>query len=128
MDDLCIPATASSPSVSAIWDTGLVQLAGDSYPENSYELFAPLIAWLERYLLREDDQPLKLELGLLYLNTSSVKSMMDIFDLLEEAHRGGRTLQVTWHYSPRNERVAELAEEFREDCSFPFAITPLNGN
>ena len=24
------------------------------------------------------------------------------------------------------ERVAELAEEFREDCSFPFAILPYS--
>lgn len=66
--------------------------------------------------------PLELDLRLLYLNTSSIKAMMDILDLLEEAHQGGRPVSLRWHYDRRNERVAELAEEFREDCSFPFAI------
>jgi hypothetical protein len=53
---------------------------------------------------------------------SMIKVMMDIFDLLEEAHRNGRAVAVNWYYDPRNERVAELADEFKEDCSFPFSI------
>jgi len=57
---------------------------------------------------------------------SSIKAMMDIFDMLEAAHAGGRTVSVTWYYDSRNERVAELAEEFKEDCTFPFAILPRN--
>ncbi|MGE8591501.1 MAG: SiaC family regulatory phosphoprotein, partial [Alcaligenes sp.] len=66
--------------------------------------------------------PLKLELELLYLNTSSIKSVMDIFDLLEAAHCKGREVSVTWFYDKRNERVGELAEEFKEDCTFPFSV------
>jgi hypothetical protein len=31
---------------------------------------------------------------------------------------------VNWSYDPDNERVGELAEEFREDCTFPFTIAP----
>ena len=57
------------------------------------------------------------------MNTSSVKAMMDIFDLLEEAHNKGRAVRVDWLYDPQNERVRELAEEFREDYTFPFLIT-----
>jgi hypothetical protein len=59
---------------------------------------------------------------LLYLNTSSIKAMMDIFDLLEAAHQEGKSVAVNWHYDRRNERVVELAEEFKEDCTFPFMI------
>ena len=59
---------------------------------------------------------------LLYLNTSSIKAMMDIFDLLEEAHRKGRQVSVRWSYDGANERVGELAAEFKEDCTFPFDI------
>ena len=80
---------------------------------------------MERFLAGEQ-RPLALDLRLLYLNTSSIKAMMDIFGLLEEAHRNGRQTQVSWHYDRRNERVAELAEEFREDCSFPFVIQPYD--
>lgn len=50
---------------------------------------------------------------------------MDIFDMLEDAHQAGRQVRVVWHYDERNERIAELAEEFKEDCTFDFAITPV---
>jgi len=96
-------------------------MQGDSYPENAFELFGEIIQWVDDFLAQSGD-PLRLELKLLYLNTSSIKAMMDIFDLLEDAHVKGRAVSVGWHYDKRNERLAELAEEFKEDCTFPFLI------
>ena len=106
----------------ADWAQGLLCMKGDSYPENSYEFFGPITDWIERFLL-QTQAPLRLELRLVYMNTSSVKVMMDIFDLLEEFHGKGRQVSVDWYYDPRNERVVDLADEFREDCTFPFLIT-----
>lgn len=121
MNALNIPAGASTPGISADWAAGLLVMRGDSYPENSFEFFGPVIDWIDRYL-KESSAPLRLELHLVYMNTSSVKAMMDIFDLLEESHGKGRQVSVDWIYDPRNERVLGLADEFREDCSFPFSI------
>jgi len=121
MTELNITGTQSTPAIQGDWQAGLLAMQGDSYPENSFELFGQVLDWVERFL-REENRPLTLELRLLYLNTSSIKALMDIFDLLEDAHRDGRPVSVNWYYDSRNERVAELAEEFREDCSFPFAI------
>jgi hypothetical protein len=121
MTDLNIPATQSTPGVTAVWASGNLSLRGDSYPENSFKFFVPIIDWIKSYLT-DSMAPLHLELRLLYLNTSSVKGMMDIFDMLEEAHGEGREVSVTWYYDAQNERVAELADEFKEDCSFPFEI------
>ncbi|HYD96324.1 MAG TPA: biofilm regulation phosphoprotein SiaC [Noviherbaspirillum sp.] len=121
MDNLNVESTQSTPSIVADAQAGVVEMRGDSYPENSFELFSPLVAWIEKFL-EDGSRPLTLELHLLYLNTSSVKVMMDIFDMLEEAHRSGRQVAVNWYYDEQNERVAELAEEFKEDCSFPFRI------
>lgn len=121
MNDLNIPGSPSTPGVTADWAAGLLVMRGDSYPENSFEFFGPVIEWIESYL-KESSAPLRLELHLVYMNTSSVKAMMDIFDLFEEFHGKGRQVSVDWMYDPRNERVLGLADEFREDCSFPFKI------
>ena len=121
MNNLEIPRTNASPAIHADWNSGVVRMVGDSYPENSFELFQPLIDWVERYLAQAA-RPLALELELLYLNTSSIRAMMDIFDLLEAAHRAGQTVSARWVYEQANERVGQLADEFKEDCSFPFAI------
>jgi Domain of unknown function (DUF1987). len=117
-----IPATRSTPEITADWDAGLISMAGDSYPENSFEFFTSTIEWIKTYL-GEAKRPLRLELRLIYLNTSSVKAMMDIFDMFEEAHARGQAVSVDWLYDPQNERVEMLAEEFREDCTFSFNIT-----
>lgn len=121
MDNLRIEGTQSTPSIVADFKAGTVEMRGDSYPENSFELFSPAMQWIENYL--QQDRALVLNLHLLYLNTSSVKAMMDIFDILEDAHKAGRKVMVNWFYDEQNERVADLAEEFKEDCTFPFEIT-----
>ena len=121
MNALNISGSQSTPSIVADWDQGRLTMQGDSYPENSFEFFYQVIDWIERYL-NESEVPFHLELRLVYMNTRSVKALMDIFDLLEDAHGRGRQVSVNWYYDPRNERVLDLADEFREDCSFPFEI------
>ena len=121
MNTLIIQGTQSSPAIRADWEQGLLSMEGDSYPENSFDFFGQVIEWIERYL-KERNAPLQLLLRLVYMNTSSVKAMMDIFDMLEDAFKQGRDVRVDWYYDPRNERVLDLADEFREDCTFPFQI------
>ena len=121
MKDINIEATQSTPGIIASWDSGNLSMSGDSYPENSFKFFVPIIEWIKSYLA-DSSAALHLDLRLLYLNTSSVKAMMDIFDILEEAHKERKEVHVVWYYDPENERVAELANEFKEDCSFSFEI------
>lgn len=123
MNDLAISGSVSTPHVSGNWQEGVLAMQGDSYPENAYELYSKVIAWIRHYL-DSAGRPLALDLHLLYLNTSSIKGMLDICDHLEAAHRQGKTVKLTWHYHPDNGRIAELAEEFREDNTFPFLILP----
>jgi hypothetical protein len=120
-NNLSITGTQSTPDIQADWQDGVIVMKGDSYPENTFELFGPLISWVDRFL-STGTEPLRFDLHLIYLNTSSIKAMMDIFDMLEDAHGKGRAVSVSWYYDSRNERVGELAEEFKEDCTFPFTI------
>jgi hypothetical protein len=123
MNDLNLSATQSTPKVVATLQGGVatLEMRGDSYPENPFEFFAPLVEWVEA-ALEPPATSLCVQLHLVYLNTSSVKGMMDILDILEDAHGKGHAVQVNWYYENDNARIAELAEEFKEDCTFPFEI------
>ena len=122
--DINLEATQSTPRVLTDWCEGVVLMAGESYPENTYEIFDGIISWVDRFL-SETDRELRLDLRLSYLNTSSIRAMIDIFDRLQSAHDKGRALSVLWLYDTRNPRSAELGEEFKEDYSFGFEIRPL---
>ena len=119
--DLSLQATIATPAVSTDWQAGWLRMTGESYPENTYEIFDQIITWVELFLTTAG-RPLRLELELNYLNTSSIRAMIDIFDRLQEAHDAGCPASVVWLYDARNPRSAEMGEEFREDYTFDFAI------
>ena len=50
MDHLFISATTSSPAVSFNAETGVLQMTGESYPENTFEFYHPIIHWVKEYL------------------------------------------------------------------------------
>ena len=120
-DVLKIEGTRSSPTVEGDPQSGVLRLAGDSYPENTFEFYAPLLDWL-RAAIEGGEGPLRLEIELSYLNTGSIKSMMDMLDLLEEAHCADRQVAVVWRCDAEDERALELAEELLEDLTLPCEI------
>ncbi|MEO7430993.1 MAG: SiaC family regulatory phosphoprotein [Dokdonella sp.] len=126
MNNLSLVATATTPAVDFNASTGLVALSGESYPENAFEFFKPLLAWVADYV-RQSSGPLSAEIALSYLNTSSVKSVMDLLDQFEAAHRAGRTVAVHWHYQQENERALEMIEEFKDEVTLPFFIVAVPG-
>lgn len=120
--DLDLPATSATPLVRGDWLAGRLLMIGESYPENTYEIYDEIISWVESYL-SQSGRPLRLELELNYLNTSSIRAMIDIFDRLQSAHESGADVSVGWIYDARNPRSAEMGEEFREDYTFAFLIS-----
>ncbi len=121
MEKLSIKADISSPSVDFDPATGLLQIGGESYPENSFEFYAPIISWLKSFLV-ETSRPVRLRVSLSYLNTSSTKCMIDMLDDLEAAHRRGLPIKIEWLYDEDNERARDTIGEFKEDFTMPFDV------
>ena len=123
MENLVLPRTTSTPAVNFDAAKGLLILTGESYPENSFDFFKPLLDWVHNFL-SQSTGAVRLQIGLTYMNTSSIKSMMDLLDLLEDAHAASREVTVTWFYDEENDRALEMAEEFREEVTMPFFVLP----
>lgn len=122
VERITIEGTRSSPAVDCDPEKLVIHLSGESYPENTFDFYRPIVAWLEAALEAEDARPLTMEIALSYLNTGSIKSMMDMLDSMDEAHGEGREVSVLWRCDPENERIVELAEELLEDVSLPYEI------
>lgn len=60
-----------------------------------------------------------------YINTSSSKCIMMLLEKLENAFCNGKKVAVRWYYETENEIAMECAEEFKEDLTLPFEITPI---
>ncbi len=126
MEKLLIEGGTSSPSVSFDDETGLLEIGGESYPENSFEFYAPVMEWLKAFL-KENKRPVSFKITLSYLNTSSTKCMIDLLDELESAHARGTPVRVEWYYDGDNERARDTIDEFKEDFTMPFEVVPRAG-
>jgi hypothetical protein len=121
MRPLDIEQSTSTPGIRFDAAARVLRIWGESYPENSFEFYAPVQVWLKEYL--SADRTLNLDVNVSYLNSSSTKCMLDLLDTLQEAHEAGAAIVLTWRYDLDNPRSLDLAEEFQEEVSFPFTIS-----
>jgi hypothetical protein len=115
VERLVIAATKSTPTVD--FDAKQKQLAirGESYPENAFQFYEPILQWLDSFLQQSPAEgPIEMSLQLPYINTSSSKCVMMILEKLEKAKEQGNRAIVNWYYDPENENELECAEEFKE--------------
>lgn len=126
MQELRIDPTKSSPRVHFDPVRHVLEITGESYPENAAKFYAPVFEWLGLYLAGLGDQAVTVNLNISYFNSSSSKALMNLFDLLDEACRNGRRIEVNWRYDEDNETALECGEEFKEDVSdLPFNLAPF---
>lgn len=128
MEPIHHEATLSTPTIHFDPAQQLLYISGESYPENAIAFYEPLIDGVTEYL-NQPTASLTIKLNVRYLNTSSVKSLMDIFDIAEEAHGKGQPVEVYWYHDAEDDRSLQIAEEFSEDLTLSFHTEALgNGN
>lgn len=125
MEPFIIEATKSSPKVVMDFAMGLIEIRGESYPENAAKFFEPIIAKLDELLNDHNTSSWRVIFELHYFNSSSSKFLLDFFERLEDASQGGRAIQVQWLYDPEDETIQECGEEFQEDApGLDFSLIP----
>ncbi|GLI33137.1 biofilm regulation phosphoprotein SiaC [Desulforhabdus amnigena] len=125
MEVLNVQPTTSTPAIRSDLSAGILELSGESYPENSFEFYTPVLSWLQEYL--EESESLQLDIKVIYMNSSSIKCMLDMLDMLGNAAARGKEIVINWYYDRENSRALDLAEDFREDVKLPFNIIPVEG-
>jgi len=121
MEPLKIESTKSTPFVDFDPNRKEQYINGKSYPENPTEFFRPIVDWIKEFLQNSKTEVI-LDLKLNYLNTSSTKVFMSLFDYLESQQKDGKEILILWHYEKGNEMAKESGEEFKEDLNLKFNI------
>jgi len=117
MQNLEIPATARTPSVTFDFGQNYLKLIGESYPEDVTEFYNPVFKALDGYLATLGNGKCRFDFELIYLNSSSAKAIMMLMDKLDAAAANGATVEVFWYYDREDDTMQELGEEFGEDLA-----------
>ena len=113
MENLTFEATKYTPEIN-LDAKGIISLVGKSYPENTFEFYAPMMKWLEEYFEGTPAETTTVNMEITYFNSSSSKLFFDFFDLLEE-NSDDNKIEINWIYDAENESAEEAGEDFIED-------------
>jgi len=113
MKNLKLEATKYTPEID-LDINGTISLVGKSYPENTFEFYAPMMQWLEEYFETSATDKTVVNMEIIYFNSSSSKLFFDFFDLLEE-NSTNNNIEINWIYDEENESAEEAGEDFIED-------------
>jgi hypothetical protein len=117
--DLFIQKTTNTPLIS--FDNGILVISGRSIPENAITFFEPLFKSIADYT-KTPCNSTEVSVLLEYCNSSTNRSLMTVFTLLEKLYENGNELIVKWYYENGDDLMFELGNDYKALLSIPFAI------
>ncbi len=99
------------PSVNFNAETGICEISGESYLEETLQFYTPLYEWLEQYF-KEVDKPITFNVKLTYFNTSSSRCVLDMLNLIKDYENTGGKVMINWHYDPEDSDMVEEIEDY----------------
>jgi hypothetical protein len=118
MENLIRPAIPDSPyfpEVNFDYSTGICELTGESYMEETYKFYAPLVDWLNNYI--QGGKPITFNFRLTYFNTSTSRLILEILEILEKYKLAGGSVIINWYYRSSDPDMVEEIEDFQRELS-----------
>ena len=121
MDRFTLEPTKYTMEVDLDPATGVFHLSGNSYPEDAINFFEPINEWIENYI-SQMKQGITLNIKMNYINSSSSKCFLDLFEILEGFASKGGEVVVNWYYQEDDDDILDTGEELLEDMDFPYQL------
>lgn len=119
-----IPDSPYYPEVNFDASTGVCEIMGESYMEEAYKFYTPILNWLKNYALK-DGNPVVLNVKLTYFNTNSSRLLLDLLDILKKSLDAGNQVEINWYYESDDPDVKEEVEDFEIETGLTINMVPM---
>lgn len=116
--------TKSTPYVEFCYEQTKLIFKGESYPENAYGFYEPIYTLIDEYFT--DFENLTIDFQLSYINTSSIKCLIILFDKFNINYKNGKNIVINWYYDKDNGFDYDMGQDFKMDISIPFNFISIN--
>lgn len=119
MENLVIHGTKKTPEVFCDASKGIIDFKGRSIPENTYEFYLPIMSWIDKYIASPAEQTI-VNIRLDYFNTTSSKSIFDLFKELESLAKLNSKVIVNWYYEEDDDDMFDAGKNIESLLYLPF--------
>ncbi len=127
MKDLILESengTYTTPEVNFNMITGMCEISGESFLEETAKFYAPLSDWLKLYTV-QIKKPIIFSLKLTYFNTSTSKWILNILNVLQEFNEDGGDVIVNWYYDEDDIDMIDDIEDYELDTGININKIPF---
>lgn len=110
LEILVKPGSHFKPSVFLNAETGVCEIAGESYLEEASLFYKPIYDWLQEYI--KTNKPILFNFRLSYVNTSSSKHVLYILRLLKDYKDSGVSVETNWYIETGDTDTEEDVEDY----------------
>lgn len=121
MENLNLAPSKFTPDVKFNSETGILELQGSSYPDNSIEFYQPLYDWIELFI-NDINKPITFNFKITYFNTSSSKCLLKLLEILENYHNKDGKVEVNWFYKEDDDDIYESGQELFQDLTLTYNL------
>jgi hypothetical protein len=118
------PSNPYYPSVSFNFEKGVCEISGESYMEEAYKFYLPLINWIKEFI-EQEKRKLVLNIKLIYFNTSTTKCLLDIFEILKKHQQEDGNAEINWFYDKDDPDMVEEVKDFEREADVNINIQPF---
>ena len=115
------PTTPYFPEVNFDVNKGTCEISGESYMEETYKFYLPLINWIKDFI-NNIKRPIELNIKLIYLNTSSTKCVLDMLEILKDYEDEGGKVKVKWYYDKSDPDMVDEVEDFEAESGIKIEL------
>ncbi|MCQ2975304.1 MAG: DUF1987 domain-containing protein [Bacteroidales bacterium] len=113
-----------TPSVSFNAKTGICELSGESFLEDTADFYKPLVDWLVEFTTKIK-KPIAFLIKLTYFNTSTSRCILDLLNVLKDYEDEGGEVTVNWHYDENDSDMQEDIEDYMIDTGLEITMIPF---
>lgn len=122
MDNLQYSPTSKTPSVNFNATAGILEIKGNSIPEDAFSFYDPVINWVRRYVAEFPPAKTVFVFKMSYFNTSSSNCFMNMLKVLKNTLPATSTFEVKWYFEEDDEDMQDSGEYYAAVLGMPFSF------
>jgi hypothetical protein len=127
MNKVHLPPSASTPEIFLDFESGKFLFSGESFSQNPEVFLGSIRIQLLDWFQQGPTHTLDFQFKFDYLDSPSIKFVMDIIEEIEELNHHNKSITVSWYYPRNNKTLKELGQEIASELSqIRMAIIPKN--